>query len=202
MADLSEVFQILDEHQPADEKEKADVALIRRMAEAHPDLLSKECEPGHITGSALIIDLKNGRYLLHYHKSLNKWLQFGGHGEGEADPAETAMREAVEESGLTDLRFFPAVSPRPLDIDVHTIPAKNGQPEHLHLDFRYLLATEKTEPQRLDKKESGRFRWFRFDQLSDLEPRVDPGLFRLILKAKDTLEGHTPGDIPANSLTM
>jgi hypothetical protein len=76
---LQRLIRILDRHQPADEKERADVQQIRQMALAHPAIFSQENYPGHITGSALVVNVKAGRVLLHFHKSLGRWLQFGGH---------------------------------------------------------------------------------------------------------------------------
>jgi hypothetical protein len=113
------LLQILAGHEPADRKEAADLQLIRQMVLDYPNISSSECVPGHITASALLLDEGSGRLLFHYHKRLNRWLQVGGHMEdGEVDPAETALREAMEETGLADLRFVSAAArPRPLDID-------------------------------------------------------------------------------------
>jgi 8-oxo-dGTP pyrophosphatase MutT (NUDIX family) len=179
------LLELLDAHVPADDKEASDVRLIKEMLRRYPNLFSKNCEAGHITGSALVMDMISGRVLLHHHKSLNRWLQLGGHAEYETDPAQIAMREAVEESGLPDLRFFPAdVEPRPTDIDVHTIPQTGTRPEHLHLDFRYLLATAQPGKLRAGVGESDRFLWIEPAGVARLTPPVDPGLARLIGKAR------------------
>src|SRR5438132_4780501 len=61
--------------------------------------------PGHITASCFIID-RAGRLLLHHHRRLNRWLQMGGHLEPGEDPAEAALREGAEESGLHDLSLI------------------------------------------------------------------------------------------------
>ena len=76
--------------------------------------------------------------LLHHHRRLDRWLQLGGHDEGEHDPLQTALREAREESGLLDLTPLSAAI---LDIDVHEIPAGRSEPAHLHHDVRYALQT-------------------------------------------------------------
>jgi len=181
---LDHILRILHEHQPQDEKEHKDVTLIIELAKAHPDLLERSCRPGHVTGSALVIDPRLGKVLLHYHKRLVRWLQFGGHADGERDPASIALREATEESGLEGLAFFPeSRCPRPMDIDVHRIPAVPGEPAHLHLDFRYVLALGTNRGLRPGAGESRRFAWHSFEEVALMTDRIDPALRRLVAKA-------------------
>lgn len=137
------IAALLMAHLPADAKEAADMATIRTMLASAENLMDRQHAPGHLTASALVIDAHSaaagGRFLLHHHRKLRRWLQFGGHIEaGDADPLEAAIREAAEESGLSDLR---PLATHPLDIDVHPIPARGDQAEHLHLDVRYALLT-------------------------------------------------------------
>ena len=175
------IADLLSRHKAADAAEAYDVALIIRLLDEQPNLLSRDCAIGHITASALIVHRDNRRLLLHYHKRLNRWLQFGGHLDGETDPAAAAMREAVEETGLPDLTFCPDACP--LDIDVHAIPERDNEPRHLHLDLRFLLMTR--SPKRLNPAagESTRFRWLTFDEALALDDMIDPALKRLIRKA-------------------
>ena len=112
------------------------------FAAAHPDALHRSCLEGHFTGSAMVVDDVGGRVLLMLHAKLRRWLQPGGHADGDANLAHVAWREATEETGLIGLRV---VAPA-IDIDVHAIPARSGEPEHLHLDLRHLvLVGEHTE---------------------------------------------------------
>ena len=77
--------------------------------------------------------------LLLHHRKLDRWLQPGGHGDpGETTGEEVALREAFEESGIAGLALHPT-APRPLDVDVHDIPARGDEPAHEHLDLRYLV---------------------------------------------------------------
>src|SRR5690349_12970322 len=96
------VAALLAAHVPADDKESADMRIVARMLADAPDIMSPAHAAGHVTGSALVVDAGSGRFLLHRHRTLGRWLQVGGHADpGESDPGVTALREAREESGLT-----------------------------------------------------------------------------------------------------
>lgn len=116
-----------------------DQELLRERAlafcRAHPASLHRSCAPGHLTGSGVVVDPSSGRTLLIHHAKLGRWLQPGGHADGDGNLAAVAWREAGEETGLVDLVL---VSPA-IDLGIHAIPARPGEPEHLHLDLRFLI---------------------------------------------------------------
>jgi 8-oxo-dGTP pyrophosphatase MutT (NUDIX family) len=102
---------------------------------AHPDCLHRSCLSGHLTGSSLVVDPDHDQTLLIHHRKLARLLQPGGHADGDGNLGGVAWREATEETGLQGLRLVtPAV-----DVDIHAIPARPGEPEHLHLDLRFLV---------------------------------------------------------------
>ena len=182
---LDDIVSMLDAHQPADEKETRDIAFIKELIARHPNIISMNCEVGHITASALIVDARSNRTLLHFHKRLGRWLQVGGHAEYETDIAAVALREAREETGLTDLEFYPREAPAvPIDYDVHSIPQQGDMPAHLHLDFRYLLLTRQPQALAPASGESTRFRWLTFDEALALEQEIDESLRRLLRKGQ------------------
>ena len=175
------VLRVLREHEPQDEKEAADVAAISAFVGMQSDVFGKTNSLGHITGSAFIVD-PDGRILLTHHAKLNRWLQLGGHSrDDEHDPADTAFREAQEESGLQDLEFHPAAGTRPIDIDIHEIPAKGDEGSHEHLDFRYLFVTRSPDAI-VRNHESKALRWVAFDELAAFD--FDPALRRAIQKVR------------------
>ena len=81
------------------------------------------------------MDTTGDHVLLAYHAKLGRWLQPGGHSDGDPDTLAVALREAREESGL-DVRVLDDAI---FDIDVHGIPARDGEPAHLHFDVRSLV---------------------------------------------------------------
>ena len=181
----------LSRHVPEDDKEAQDVAFIIDLIQKYPNILNQNCEIGHITASALVIDLDGRRVLLHFHKSLNRWLQVGGHADYETRPHEIALREAREESGLTDLAFFPdAAQPTLIDVDAHTIPTYRNCPQHWHLDFRYLLTTRRADEIQAAQGESSRFLWVPLEEIEGLAGKVDASLLRFLRKARRLFESR------------
>ncbi|MDR1010766.1 MAG: NUDIX domain-containing protein, partial [Opitutaceae bacterium] len=88
-----------------DAREASMAADMIRFVGEHEDCAERSLLIGHLTGSAWIVDAERRRVLLTHHRKLDKWLQPGGHADGELDLASVAMREAREESGLTKLRL-------------------------------------------------------------------------------------------------
>jgi 8-oxo-dGTP pyrophosphatase MutT (NUDIX family) len=138
----AELIGLLERLAPSDEKEARDRDEIVAFVRTGGDPFARDrFAPGHLTGSAFVVDEALEKILLVHHARLDRWLQPGGHGEpGESDPLEVALREAREETGIEDLKLHPA-APVPFDVDVHVIPPspKKNEPAHEHLDIRFLL---------------------------------------------------------------
>lgn len=136
--------------------------------DSSPDVFLRSHAPGHFTGSALIVDAQMQRVALTHHRKLNRWLQFGGHADGDPDLALVALKEGEEESALPDLKFYPIYEgwegpPLPVDLDIHEIPPHGPDPAHLHYDVRFLLWTD--QPQRLQASfESKQVAWFPLEE--------------------------------------
>ena len=108
----------------------------------HADAYQRDHLPGHMTGSAWILNQTHTKVLLTHHAKLNRWLQPGGHADGNEDIADVALKEAVEETGLQSLKLL---KPDFFDIDIHSIPARKGFPEHQHFDVRFVFEADEAE---------------------------------------------------------
>ena len=119
---------------------------------------------------------ESGAALFTHHRKLERWLQLGGHADGETDVLVSALREAEEESGLSGFHALPRLGgPEILDVDVHVIPARKDEPAHEHHDIRFLLEVSENQPIARAERESNEIRWFtpeevvaRFDEESIL----------------------------------
>jgi 8-oxo-dGTP pyrophosphatase MutT (NUDIX family) len=118
--------------------------------------------PGHITGSAFILNRKKDHVLLVHHSKLNRWLQPGGHADGNEDILEVALREAREETGLEK---FQLLQEELFDIDIHRIPERSEFPAHFHYDIRFALLADDAIPLTVSQ-ESHHVAWIRRTELS------------------------------------
>lgn len=91
---------------------------------------------GHFTASAVLLNPDQSSALMTLHRKLNKWLQLGGHADGEKNLWKVALQEAQEESGGIECSLLDTTI---LDIDVHQIPGRPNEPKHLHWDLRFLI---------------------------------------------------------------
>jgi len=185
---------VLAVHQAAEPREENDRIRMLEFARSHPDPFDRLIPEGHFTGSGLVMSEDGSAVLLLHHAKLHRWLQPGGHGEaGEVQGEAVAGREVLEETGLNP-RLHPT-APRPFDVDIHRIPARKLDPEHEHLDLRYLFLADPAEPLRGETggTEPGlepALRWFSVDEALAME--LDPGLKRMIRKATRILSAAGP----------
>lgn len=149
--------------------EKKTVERMRALLKESPQCFTRERLAGHFTGSALVVTQDMLEVLLTHHRKLDMWIQLGGHADGDQDLAEVALREAREEAGLDAIDLLPyeahlgAETLLPFDLDVHTIPARDGVPEHLHYDVRFLAYTSK--PRAISPNhESHALRWLTVEE--------------------------------------
>lgn len=154
--------------------------LLRRQIAQGDDIHSRRTFPGHVTTSAIVLNREGSRTLLIRHRSLARWLQPGGHYEPPESLPGSALREAVEETGLGALRLDPwhEASGLPVDIDSHRIPARpdRDEPEHWHHDIRYVVRADEGQGLRPDLSEVDRAEW---RPVSDLEAIMPEALARM-----------------------
>ena len=160
---MKSLQEVLEDFRPLSEDEAADVARLRQLA-AEGDPWTR-ASALHATGSAVIIHPPTRRVLLRWHERMQAWLQVGGHADpGETHPLDIALREAREETGLSDLAPWPdAAHAAIIQVAIVPVPAGRGEPEHQHADVRYVLSTG--SPERIAaESEAARLAWLDLDE--------------------------------------
>ncbi len=136
----------------------------------------RSLEAGHITASSWILNYDRSKALLMHHKKLDKWLQLGGHCDGDHNTLKVALKEAQEESGIADIM---PIRNNIFDIDIHFIPANAQEKGHYHYDIRYLLQITKDQLAP-GNDESNALRWITKDVME--LPTSDPSMLRMFNK--------------------
>jgi 8-oxo-dGTP pyrophosphatase MutT (NUDIX family) len=180
--DLAVARAAVLEARPGDATHEENRRRILTFIDEHPDALHRSCLEGHLTGSAAVVDPSNRQVLFLFHAKVQRWLQPGGHADGDSNLARVALREAEEETGITGLRVAtPAV-----DLDVHTFHDRRGHdPDHLHLDVRHLVLAPPGATA-VTNHESEGARWVPVEALHDID--IDPGTRRMVRAAVAALD--------------
>lgn len=155
----------LESYKPFDDQDAARCQQIIDFVRKTPACFENSSTTGHLTGAAWLLDPSGNRVLLTHHRKLDKWVQLGGHADGDSDLLAVAIREAQEESGIAEIH---AVSAEIFDLDIHLSPANCGEPRHRHFDIRFLLRVA-GDPEYCVSHESNDLGWFTAGELETLE---------------------------------
>src|SRR4051812_42515904 len=119
MTDRASLLAALGKYKTVYEEERAFIPRFIELLQ-NTDAYQRTHLPGHITGSAWIVNSDSTKVLLVEHAKLHKWLQPGGHADGDENVLRVALKEVDEETGLTNLSYDGQL----FDIDIHSIPAR------------------------------------------------------------------------------
>jgi 8-oxo-dGTP pyrophosphatase MutT (NUDIX family) len=117
------------------------------------------------------------KLMLHRHKALGKFMQFGGHIELHENPWQALVRELREESGydikqtqllqpadrITQLSGS-ALHPQPISYQTH----QYGDEDHYHSDAAFALVTSEVPLHAIGQDESDQVQLFTVTQLKAL----------------------------------
>ncbi len=136
--DRTELINQLTSYQTPYEEERLTIPKFLSLL-SEPSCFLRSNLDRHITASAWIVNIDLTKTLLIHHAKLEKWLQPGGHADGQEDVLQVALKEAREETGLVDFsRIYTSI----FDVDIHLIPERKGIRSHYHYDIRFLFQAD------------------------------------------------------------
>ncbi|MEQ9376014.1 MAG: NUDIX hydrolase [Imperialibacter sp.] len=151
-----------------------------------PGCFRRDLVSGHITGSAWVVSPALDQVVLLHHKKLSKWLQPGGHADGEEDVLKVAAKELEEETGLGDYKWL---TKDIFDIDIHLIPERGNEPVHFHYDIRFIAMAEASAPL-VVSNESRDVRWVSLSSVT-AEAGFEESILRMVKKTHKLKESLT-----------
>ncbi len=152
------------------------ITQFENFIQKNPLCFERTLEEGHLTASCWLWNKERTACLFTLHKKLKKWLQLGGHADGDSDLLQVALKEAKEESGIEALEVL---SEEIFDLSIHEIPTNSKEKAHLHYDVRFLLRATTNTPFVISS-ESDDLKWIRLDDFNQYE--LDPSILRMRTK--------------------
>lgn len=132
----------------------------------------------HFTAGAIVLDDRD-RVLLIHHNRIQQWLYPGGHVDADEDPAEAALREVREETGIEaeiigPVPFsHPTVRSVPAPFAIIEMPVSDTRiGDHHHIDFVYVCRPVSGEIN-AQLAEVGDARWTPIAELTEIDAVAD-----------------------------
>lgn len=170
-------LDLLSKYHPKDNREQVFKTQFEDLVRTFPNFYDRNLLPGHVTGSAWIINETKDKVLLVHHRKLDRWLQPGGHADAKDDGIyQTAWRETQEETGLQKISVL---QKEIFDLDIHLFPARAEMPQHAHYDVRFCLIASEDTLLTLSP-ESKELRWFSIEEVTALTE--EESLLRMVRK--------------------
>ncbi|CAH0995378.1 hypothetical protein EMA8858_01499 [Emticicia aquatica] len=155
------ILDLLENYQTHDSNESKMKSETIIFVKNNTDCFKRELLIGHITGSAWIVDKLRQNVLLIHHRKLNQWFQPGGHCDGDSDVLKVALKEAREETGLTNIMVL---NSNIFDVDIHLIPERKQTPAHFHYDIRFIFEADLNE-KLIISEESNELAWIPIEKV-------------------------------------
>ena len=172
-----ELLQALEAYQTDYKTEQSFVPRFLSLLRNFENCYRRSLVTGHMTASAWIVDKRGEQVLLVHHKKLDRWLQPGGHADGDENILNVARKEAEEETGLSSLQLH---SSEIFDIDIHLIPERGEIQTHNHYDIRFLFTADISEKY-IVSEESHDLSWVKIDHFAQ-QSMDEESLHRMTLK--------------------
>lgn len=165
MNKIEQLIMAVECFSPYNEQEEQDRKLILDYLRQGDTCFYRENVQAHISASGWVVNPSREKVLMAYHNIYGSWAWTGGHADGEKDLLSVAIKEAMEETGITE------VVPITKDIFSLEILTVDGHEKrgayvssHLHLNITYLLEADDTLPIRNKEDENSAVGWFDLEE--------------------------------------
>ncbi|MGX8795002.1 NUDIX hydrolase [Fusibacter sp. JL298sf-3] len=179
-----ELVKTVFNYTPVNEQEERDKASMLSFLAVHQDVLTRRNVVGHVTASAWIVNPARSKVLMIHHNLYKSWAWTGGHADGNPALLEVAIKEALEETGVTEVR---PVNTAPFSVEVLTVEGhvKNGAfvSPHLHFNVTYLLEADESSALAIKADENSAVSWFELDEA--VEKCTEPYMKGIYRKLND-----------------
>lgn len=153
--EFQKTLQLLLNYTPSYPEEEVYKEKMIELLGASDDCFLRSCRVGHFTASAFLLNKDKTHVLMMHHAKLDRWMQLGGHCDGNTDVHAVAIKEAQEESGIDQIKLL---NEDIFDIDIHLIPSRAKEQAHYHFDIRFLLHAYESD-NFVQNRESKELRW-------------------------------------------
>ena len=172
----SPVLALLQAYVPQTTEEQQIKNHIMTFIQRNEYCFERSLAIGHVTASAWLLSQDGSQALMMHHKKLDKWVQLGGHCDGNPDVLAVAVKEAQEESGITAIA---PVSQAIFDLAIFLVPENAHAPAHAHYDICFLLQVTGDE-EVAKNSESKELRWI--SKKAKKLPTDEPSVMHLFKK--------------------
>ncbi len=172
-----DTLDLFQKYHCTDPKEQIFKTQTEDLVHTFPDFYDRNLLPGHLTGSAWIVNEATDKALLVHHRKLNQWMQPGGHAEPtDKSIYHTACRELEEETGI---KITKKITAEIFDIDIHIFPARGDMPQHAHYDIRFCFVIAEDTALSISS-ESKDLQWFSLEQIKEMTQ--EESILRMVRK--------------------
>lgn len=180
--------EVISNYKPVNEQETCDKELMLEYLNTFDDCLTRDNKMCHFTASCWIVNKNKTKVLMIYHNIYKSWSWVGGHADGDSDLLHVALKEANEETGLTDIK---TINNLPIAIEILTVDPhiKRGKyvSSHVHLDCCFLFEASEDDEIRIKEDENSNIAWIPIEEVNSYtsEEKMKPIYTKIINKIKN-----------------
>lgn len=160
--------ELIENYKPINMQEEKDKEVILEYLSYFDNLLTRDNNFAHLTSSAFIVNQDYTKVLMAYHNIYKSYAWLGGHMDGINDPLKVAIKEAEEESSITNLELITndIISLDVIEVVGHFKRNKWITP-HVHLNVTYLFKANDYDFIKEKSDENSSVKWLPIANIDD-----------------------------------